>query len=51
VLIGIIIVQLHVMVIGILLLILMATYAIRRAEERMIEHRDVDRRARDMPPT
>jgi hypothetical protein len=48
---GIITMQLHFMIIGILLLTLMATYAIRRAEERMMEQRDVDRRAHDMPPT
>jgi hypothetical protein len=43
--------QLHFMVVGILLLTLMATYAIRRAEERMIEQRDADRRAHDTTPT
>jgi hypothetical protein len=48
---GIITMQLHFVVVGILLLTLMATYAIRRAEERMIEQHDADRRAHDMPPT
>jgi hypothetical protein len=40
----------HFMVLAILLLTLMATYAIRRAEEEMIERHDLDQHARRAPP-
>ena len=39
--------ELHFMVLAILLLTLIAAYAIRRAEEEMIERHDLDRRAKD----
>ena len=42
--------ELHFMVLAILLLTLIASYAIRRAEEEMIERHDLDRRARNAPP-
>ena len=42
--------ELHFMALAILLLTLFASYAIRRAEEEMIEHRELDRRARNEPP-
>jgi hypothetical protein len=43
--------ELHFMVLAILLLTLVAAYAIRRAEKEMIERHDLDRRARTDPPT
>lgn len=42
--------ELHFMVLAILLLTLVAWYAIRRAEEEMIEHRELDRRAQSVRP-
>jgi hypothetical protein len=42
--------ELHFMVLAILLLTLIASYAIRRAEEEMIERHDLDRRAPNAPP-
>ena len=39
--------ELHFMVLAILLLTLIAAYAIRRAEEEMIERHDLDRGAKD----
>jgi hypothetical protein len=41
--------ELHFMVLAILLLTLIASYAIRRAEEDMIERHDLDRRAKSTP--
>jgi hypothetical protein len=41
--------ELHFMVLAILLLTLVASYAIRRAEEEMIGRHDLDRRARNAP--
>ena len=41
--------ELHFLVLAILLLTLVASYAIRRAEEEMIERHDLDRRARTTP--
>ena len=41
--------ELQFMVLAILLLTLVASYAIRRAEEEMIERHDLDRRARTTP--
>jgi hypothetical protein len=43
--------QLQFMIVAILLLTLMAAYAIRRAEGEMTEHREVEQRRRDVPPT
>jgi hypothetical protein len=39
--------ELHFTVLAILLLTLVASYAIRRAEEEMIERRDFDRRPKN----
>ena len=41
--------ELHFMAIAILILTLIAAFAIRRAEEEIIEHRELDRRARNDP--
>ena len=41
--------ELHFMVLAILLLTLVASYAIRRVEEEMIERHDLDRRVRNAP--
>ena len=41
--------ELYFMAVAILLLTLVASYAIRRAEEEMIERHDLDRSARNMP--
>ena len=41
--------ELHLMALAILVLTLVAAYAIRRAEEDMIEHRDPDRRSQKGP--
>jgi hypothetical protein len=42
--------RLHFMVLAILLLTWMAIYAIRRAEEEMVERHDLDQHARGAPP-
>jgi hypothetical protein len=42
--------ELHFMVLAILILTLIASYAIRRAEEEMIERHDLDQHARNAPP-
>ena len=41
--------ELYFMAVAILVLTLIASYAIRRAEEEMIEHHDLDRRAQSGP--
>jgi hypothetical protein len=43
--------MLEFMVIAILLLTLMAVYAIRRAEQEIIDHDDLERRPRELPPS
>jgi hypothetical protein len=42
--------ELYFMAVAILILTLIAAFAIRRAEEEIVEHREFDRRERNGPP-
>jgi hypothetical protein len=43
--------MLEFVVVAILLLTLMAAYAIRRAEQEIIDRNDLERRTRELPPS
>ena len=42
--------MLHFMALAIVLLTLLASYAIRRAEDEMVAHHDLERRVQNPPP-